>query len=196
MSDIEIERRLAVVKILATEARPLILQNFRPDSCIVSTAVACDVLAYADIPATRCEVLMIAANHAAIPCIANNVPLADWPDEAWSVGVVPGQGDSREAAWPGGHLVAIATIHPDLRLLIDLSADQANRPLRGMPILEPVVAPWDGSKTAVSNDTTVVMYRRAGRPSRIAHAPDWVDRTRRQPIVDTLIDRLHDEGLV
>lgn len=178
------------VKFLATLARPLILQTFSRDSCIASTAVACDFCEWAGVHVRPLEVEVMAWNALALEQLAADVPFEQWPADAWSVGVKQNTPDThrkpRGRPWSGAHLVAIV----DRSTLLDLSADQLSRPIYRMPVPGPVVLPWDGIEARAVNDETGVqlMYRVPVKPDlSFRSSPDWRLRGRRQHIVSELV---------
>lgn len=175
----------SAVRLLTTVARPLILQRFSRDSCIVSTAVACEFLSWAGVRAKPIELEVLAYNAAAVEQLNAHVPADEWPDEAWSVGIVQST-PTQPRRWKGAHL---CTLIEERSLLLDLSADQLSRPLRRMTVPGPILTPWDGERAAiVSDDATAIIYRRPERadPS-FRSSPDWRLKERRAPIVRELV---------
>lgn len=173
------------VKHLATFARPLILSKFRRDSCIVSTAIACDFLTWAGVRAKPIEVELMAYTAAALPLVERGVPFDEWPDEAWSVGIVQEHGDRARHDWQGAHLCTLV----EQRILLDLSADQVSRPLRRLNVPGPVVLPWESTSAVAANDAgTTLVYRVPERPDpSFRSSPDWKLRGRRSAIVAELV---------
>lgn len=127
------ERAVYILATLLHVARREILQDFRPDSCIASTRVACDVLAYFGIEARPLVVRAAYYNRQAAEHAARIGRLPESPEEtvawseedgSWGIGIgYGGEAEQDPEKW-AGHLVAIAGD----RLLIDLSLDQADRP--------------------------------------------------------------------
>lgn len=176
------------VRHLTTFARPLILNRWRKDSCLVSTAVALDFLSWAGVKAKPMEVEVLAYNALAVELIERGVPYTEWPADAWSVGIVQADSDPEQRkykAWTGAHLVTLVAE----RTLLDLSADQLSRPLYRMSVPGPIVLPWDGDGTkAVSAEGAIVVYRRPERPDlSFRSSPDWRLRGRRADIVSELV---------
>lgn len=171
-------------------ARPRILADFRASSCIASTAIAIDVLAYFGVEAEAVECEGFAANRLAISAIAARL-VPDWHAGAWTVGVVRNQPkDLRTGQWPGAHLVAVTD-----DALIDLSADQFSRPRKGIEVPALVCAldrdQFFGDDPVVSvplADGAMLSYKRLDNPQRSwRDVPDWSDRSRRKRIVGDVI---------
>lgn len=172
------------LRLLRTIARPLILARFRKDSCIVSTAVACEFLRWAGVRAKPIELEVLAYNAAAVELVRAGVPASEWPDEAWSVGITQ-TSDVKPSHWQGAHLCTLI----DERTLLDLSADQISRPHRGMTVPEPIVLPWNAELTeGVSDEGMLIMYRRPDKPdTSFRSSPDWRLKERRAAIVSELV---------
>jgi hypothetical protein len=113
-------------------ARPIILEYFRPDSCIASTHILIRVLDYFGVHADPMPLKIVVGNKSFWRLVAAgiippaSVQLLD-EHKAWSVGI-DGKGERLDAAGaPGyrGHLVAYCPQH---KFFLDGSLDQANRP--------------------------------------------------------------------
>lgn len=128
---------VSVVKTIAQHVRTAVLTRYAVDSCIASTAVFLDVADWLRLNASPAAVGVFVANPAALKVMAMDPvpPVDQWPDDAWTVGVAPGQ-KAREGGWPG-HLVAI--LHGDRHRLVDVSADQFDRPARALHVPTPVL---------------------------------------------------------
>lgn len=135
MKDQGPERAVYILATLLHVARAEVLRDFRADSCIASTRVAVDALAYFGIPARPLSVKAAYYNRQAAEHAARIGRLLESPEEtiAWSkedgswgigIGYAPDESAQTDAEKWAGHLVAIAGD----RLLIDLSLDQADRP--------------------------------------------------------------------
>lgn len=156
----------AVVYRLIEEGRPAILERFRPSSCIASTRVAVEVLRAHGFPAWA------------------QATRAMFTSPGWSVAIA-GTGDMAEGQYDA-HVVAVAR-EGQRHVLVDLSADQASRPERGL-IVEPVAFAFDGTwpigKRLPSGAIAAydLVRSRAYRSS-----PDWAQRSRWAYAVDRLL---------
>lgn len=116
-----------VVPFLLGRARKMILEEFEPTSCIISTRVAIEVL--------KAHRIRARAQAVAVECLN---PTAVWDSAmgakepspgSWIIGCEgTGQLDREENSWDG-HLVAIFTDAKG-EVLLDLSADQFARPAK------------------------------------------------------------------
>lgn len=179
---------------LCAEVRPRILREFRPDSCLVSTATAIDVLAYFGVEAVPVECEAYAGNRLAREAMAlGDEP--DWAAGAWTVGIVSSYDDLplRSNGWPGGHLVAVVDGY-----LVDLSADQIARPAKSI-LVSPLVVPLAPGEWSERGDVVSVRldlgaglsYLRTDPPERsYRSARDWSVRSRRRRIVGDSIRAL------
>lgn len=112
--------------LIAATVRPLILQRFRPDSCIATTRAVVEVLHYFGQAARVQPVRVCAWNAEAAALVAAKVTMSAWPRSAWSVGVTGTDQVAPDGVWDG-HLVAVTTTH-----LVDASLDQFSRPHKGI----------------------------------------------------------------
>lgn len=194
-----------VVEELPDVARPVIRERFRRDSCLVSTAIAVDVLDYFGIRARPVEVSILVGNAAAAECLSAELPMTEWPEDAWTVGTVrrgEQPDDERvEKSWDGAHLVALT----DDGWLVDLAADQYAREHRAMPVEaltvelgEAGVARFEaGEAIALGGpEGSFIVYRRYPdqRPSSWRSVVDWRDRSRRRDLVGRIIRDLRRRG--
>jgi hypothetical protein len=178
---------------LCNVARPIILERFRPDSCIVSTRIAIDVLDYFGIKAKALPVKLGAYNPLAWESVEKGVE-PDWNGGAWGVGIgtaSPIAFTRQSPSGVDGHLVALV----EDTTLLDLSIDQASRPAKGITL-----APYfgairpenlagfeegEGLVFRVDGDCRIVYWR---HPERFhLQAPDWTDRSRRKDLVGRII---------
>lgn len=164
-----------VVKAVARAVRDAINRRFTVDSCVASTAVLIDVLTHLAVEATPEAVWVAAHNDASLRHMRTS-PGEPFPDEAWSVGVAPGQ-TARPGKWPG-HLVAL--VHgPQRTWLVDTSADQFSRPHRGLVVTGPVVkalpAEWADGVPCVARllDTDVTFRFERSDDQQWRDATDW-----------------------
>jgi len=121
----------------AIVTRAEVLQIWRPDSCIESTRVGLAVLERYGYSARPVVTGVVAANAAAIPLARRGVPVPEWPKGAWTVGVTA-EGNHLPDRFDG-HLVLVLRRAGGRRLLIDLSADQMDRPERDLRIRGPII---------------------------------------------------------
>jgi len=195
--------KLKHIMSLAKIARPKILEKFRADSCIVSTAIGIDVLTKFGILAEPLPVQVMIFNKPFIDRIGQTgvLPTGDelksWTKEdgSYSIGIGV-DGHSKHGKWDG-HLVIVA----EKRYLVDLSIDQANRPDYGM-VFEPIVVEVNDSffhgkhshifRIASSIDANDCVFRYVAVPSNQGYhlSPDWTIYNRRKSIVDTLSLRI------
>lgn len=114
-----------VLEALVTFGRALILaSNVAPDSCILSTKVAIEVLAAFGYKAKPVPVVCVVQNRVFVEAEAQGFDLAatphsGWPEGAYSVGLGFWEDEGK-----AGHL--IATVEDEI--LLDMSLDQASRP--------------------------------------------------------------------
>lgn len=187
-----------ILDVVKTHARAEILKSFRTDSCIATTRLICRLFRHYGI---ACEPLPVRA-HIYNKSFQDNVrdnPWAmspeafrDWCERtgAWSVGLgVPNSGEDIV-----GHYIAYL---PDKKLLIDASIDQASRPHKGIHIDETLIFPaepefLEGKEPAVltSDEGVSVMYTAHLENKSYKQSPDWLDKSRTQPALRALIDRL------
>lgn len=171
---------------LCREARPRILDIYLPDSCIISCAVACEVLGQLGLEATPLPVQVSVYNGAyrEEQERGSSNPLAN--PEAWSVGTGPAATAAESGKWEGGHMVVVSH-----GVLIDLSLDQFDDPEHGVdigPNVFDLPSDWE-SMPALHYDVgpTGVSYFRQKEPVEFEHLPDWHDRERREQIVRDVI---------
>jgi hypothetical protein len=139
----------------ALVTRQATYDNFeRVNSCILSTRIGVEVLGRFGLKARPRPVNVLVQNLDAYRLSEQRVPVEQWPDDAWSVGVAPGQAP-RPGSWPG-HLV-IELREPDQpRVLIDLTADQFDRPERNLKVGGPVFMNLTGAWTPQDSLSTVI----------------------------------------
>lgn len=177
----------AVLDALTTHGRPILLEEFRADSCIASTKIGIEVLAYFGM---RSEPLPIAAmlfNAEAVGMLEQGtameelrsvmaaIPL-DAPGGPWSLGL--GAGGYEPGMWAGHLVIAL----PQHQTIVDLSADQAARPHKNLN-LEPFHAVidsplwWTGEDPVATftgtDGSTLILDRRAPDPEGYRTSPNW-----------------------
>lgn len=185
----------------AMVCRTLTLTEFtNVNTCILSTRIGLDVLHHYGLTARAQPVRVLAANEPAMGLILKKVPHSQWPDDAWSVGIEgTGVSDTNMHQWDG-HLVILLRNPSRRRTLIDLTADQLDRPARNINIggpvfmdLAPVWAPGDMLYTEIGQapHRTIVGYEPQVNAGAWQTAPDWMDHAKtHQAMVDTLIQVL------
>jgi hypothetical protein len=174
------DREVLLTARAAAVTRAAVLARYRPDSCITTTRVLIEVLRYFGVSAEPWAVDLTVTNAAGRKWAATDVPIEDWPDEAYSIGM---RADS--AARPGdggqfgvGHVVAVVAGG----LMADASIDQVARPGHGIPALAPVLARLPGDwrdapdgmvlRWAAGDGDLQLDYR--GNGSRLyASSPNW-----------------------
>jgi hypothetical protein len=122
-----------IVTALLQTARPEIRKEFREDSCIASTAVGIDAMTHFGVLSEPFPVRTSMFNARFVARIKLGQPwpqgleVHQWAEEDGSYSVGIGFGTGQQGKWPG-HLVILA----EKQFLIDLSVDQASRPLYNM----------------------------------------------------------------
>lgn len=191
--DDEDAHAVAVATALARVARPFILQAFRPDSCIASTRIGLDVLKYFHVaPALPIALTTAVYNQDAIDLLdggmtmpelqqAMNERTTEQRGGPWAVGI--GADMPNSPGWAGHLIVGL----PKIRLLVDLSIDQANRPLKniefegGVTLYVPNDAWWLGedplqgmrAESEEGDRLGLVLDRRCPDPDGFRDSPNW-----------------------
>jgi hypothetical protein len=184
-------------------ARPIILEDFRRDSCIASTAITIGVMQYFGIRAVPFPCRAMVFNKAFAERIdrarrlPNETETIEWtsgPDNAWSVGV----GFPNTTQQYVGHLAAMV----DDKYLVDASIDQANRPAKDM-ILPPVMlagvsrdfrrAKKSERHFLRSDDGMVIIYEPRPKDKVWLSSPDWNEKTRHTRSVLRIVAALNNE---
>lgn len=185
---------------LVATARPHILERFRPNSCIASTRVAIEALARFGVAATAVAAQVEIYNPTARALLeggiskeafrarlAESVRAAPGPEPPWSIGL--GVGEPLHGSWTG-HLVALTdATDASERVLIDLSLDQASRPLRDIrlsPIWVPAADEVCAGDARVGGTVagTLVRYQLMPAQEGWDFSPDWCEPARWQDLVD------------
>jgi hypothetical protein len=188
----------ALFNLLCGFGRNEILRSYNPDSCIISTAVAIDVLQHFGFHARPLSVRTKIYNAAAVDCMKKRLlprpdQIQEWSEKygAWTVGIGFGEKQS-PSKWPG-HLVVLCE-----DILIDVSLDQAARPQHNMN-LTPVYGKASpeflkGKENEVwTKDECVITYQVVVNES-FAQSPDWSDRGRRRALVLSIAKRAEELG--
>lgn len=109
------------------------------NTCVLTTRIGLAVLESQGVRARPQPVFVTVANRRGFEMHQNRVPVERWPSDAWAVGI-----DERSSltgkdskSW-NGHLVLVVRLPGEPRLLIDLTADQFDRPAKGMVVGGPV----------------------------------------------------------
>lgn len=187
-----------VLEAFAAVAREEILRVAGPDSCILSTRVAIAALARYGVRAEPCLSRAVLSNSSyrrfacAFHRAHGRLPrTSELPQDAWAVGI----GGGSDAPFTE-HLVALVR----RRALVDPSAEQANRPQRGI-VVPPVVvltpvsrAFMRGQETAdaLFGDTHVsyCRVRTHGRGTDYTASRDWTDSGQWRPIARRVTRRM------
>jgi hypothetical protein len=190
----------AIVHALAEHARPIIREDYRVDSCIVSTLVGIEALRYFGIPAVPQSVKVRAFNRAMADHIIKGEvdderTCAYWTpiDGSWGVGVGYGNGPLDRPGWDG-HLV-IRCDKFQAPVMIDLSIDQVNRPQHNI-ITKPFCAllpkgwPTPPDDMALIEFEQAVLHYTVHTNESYQDSEDWklVDRAR--PVIGRVIRKL------
>lgn len=173
-----------ILDAVVAEVRPIILTAFRKDSCIVSSRIGQEVLAYFGVKAEARACIVQAMNPGCWAAYERGEE-PDWPGGDWGV-VIGKPGEPEEPGRVNYHVA----LEVEGGFLLDLSIDQASRPHKGIP-LEPFWAPIIGdlhnghTHVLERDDGCVITYRLLDRD--FSQAPDWKDRARRKPLVGQAI---------
>jgi hypothetical protein len=136
------------------------------NSCISSSRILLEVLQRRGISGRVMPVSAGAFNETAARLVLDGVPMQEWPDEAWSVGIGAIAEVGPQGGWDG-HLVVIArsSAEHDLgapRVLLDPTADQMDRPERGIIVGGPVTFSIEADQAFTPKDPLGTMRGVAG----------------------------------
>jgi hypothetical protein len=152
---------------IAGAARAAVLRDYTETSCILTTRVIIETCRYFGIAARPQAVTVQAFNPQAWDLAQRKVPLADWPPEAHSLGIIR-RSPVAAGVW-NGHLVAVTDSPP---FLLDGSLDQASRPKAGIDLRPLVVQLPDGGMAPAGqqlrftrHDGVVIIYEKLDDPS-------------------------------
>lgn len=159
-----------LLQVVADAARQAVLTRFTPASCIATTRVVVGVLRYFGVAARPWAVSTHLFNPAAWELREQGIPAAEWPPDAWSIGI---RGD---LAGQVGHLVAVTSGWR----MVDASLDQAARPDKGLPPIPPFVAGLPAGMDLARTDrglvyqvgTTRLVYMASGSRDHET-SPQW-----------------------
>lgn len=158
------------------------------NTCILTTRVGQMVLDEFGISSRPTPVFVTVHNREAWDLSQHGIPVSQWPETAHSVGVNEDSHLSRQTGW-NGHLVLLVRQPGHLRLLVDLTADQFDRPARNLVVGGPVFmdlpdgklwTPQDPLFTVVGDrfaPDTIISYRPMppghSEARRWQETPDW-----------------------
>lgn len=162
--------QVTTVSDIAVAVRNIILMGFTKDSCIETSLLAKMVFDKMGIKNRVIPVKVIALNKLAYELRQQNVPIENWPNAAYAIGVgwhTNTDTDTESAFDNGGwngHLVNVIISENGARNLVDISADQMHRPgylnIVG-PIGMRITGPWtsqDPQSRILVDGTTIVEY--------------------------------------
>jgi len=124
--------------VIAVATREIVLAEYQRDSCISSSLIGQRVLDHYKVKARAVASVVAAYNDPGLQMSRTNIPPSQWPDEAWSVGVQGSGVMNLDTKRYDGHVVLILKPQGSPRVLLDLSADQLDRPERGLRVPGPV----------------------------------------------------------
>lgn len=122
---------------IASVTRETVRETFNADSCIASSIIGQKVLAEYGITSRLVTVSATAYNDLWVQMRRDGIPPEEWPENAWSLGIVGTDTVDHENNRWDGHLVLVLR-WDGRRLLLDLSADQMSRPERDLVIPGPI----------------------------------------------------------
>lgn len=188
-----------LLSFLSIRARPVILDWYKKDTCILSTAIVVDFCRHfgqtvfplacrADIYNKPMRLLIEQQGR-----FPTDEQVDKWVANsgAWGVGVgypsEPGKQDGSK--WPG-HLITYSG-----EFLLDLSIDQASRPHKGIHLEKPLFVKdkemnefTSGKKNLpIFLDGCVIIYRPLPDEHSYTNSRDWWLQAKRKAIVDHLI---------
>ena len=146
---------MAILKASRDVIRPTVLEFFSSDSCIATTRITIDVLAYFGIMAKPLAVETLIFNAEAMERVRAGVGFDELrrevdalargePGGPWTIGL----GFAKSAADAGRHMMAWV---PPLGLGLDYSLDQVSRPHKGMELTASVFEMATGHQDASEN---------------------------------------------
>lgn len=189
----------ALLDSLVAHGRPLIRSEFTARSCIASTRIGLDVLAYFGVRAQEVPVLIGVFNAEAARMLDEGMALpdllatmqtipAEQPGGPWSIaiGASPQDGSGDPNGW-SGHLVIGLT---GLQVIVDLSADQASRPHKNMELAcawyeVPDDGWWAGEQKSAflgsQNGALLMVHRNPPDPTGYLESANWRRSSRTTP---------------
>jgi len=167
--------RAIVIATLVRHARPVMLKVVKPDSCVVMSRLAVEVLRTFGVAADACSAEVIIANGKFAQLLgAGRIQMGEklpqWAiDEgAWGIGL-----GYRPKPHEIGHVVCLAG-----DLILDLSLDQASRPQHTIELEPSVFCRGDTSIKEPSVffvGDVVVSYQLRPARKQFKRSPDWRD---------------------
>lgn len=179
-----------IIAYLVGPGRATMLEHYTPRSCILSTAVGLEVFRYFDIEARPVGVTVQIVNQALREMVEAGV--TD-PNEVARrrAKVLEVEGSNRldyeKGEWDG-HLVIVVRDSTGQEVLVDLAADQFDRPayrIKG----EPKVAPWspEGVSFTEGIDGSTWVYRPMPQGGGFRRSRDWKWEGRWRPVAGRII---------
>jgi hypothetical protein len=180
-------KRLTLTQVIAglvVHARPIMLEQVRPDSCIAMTRVGCEVLNHFGYVAAPLNVEALIVNReyhrrleAGLIAPDRKPTDEDFAAGAWGIGMGLEEHMRQLATQgvnPAGHVVAVVGAY-----LVDLSLDQASRPEKGIN-LAPHCFEFDGDVYAgacwtyrINGGEAFVEYQLRPDLETWRDSPDW-----------------------
>ena len=182
---------IAVCNFLCSEGRRKILEYYRKDSCIVTAAIALDVLKHFGIHAKPIPVTTIIFNEAMVQCVEHyghfptEQEAQEWVNEygVWSIGIGARENDAEVGKW-NGHLVVCCE-----NRILDLSLDQATRPkykIHLEPLYERIKPEFFKDKPIIYTQNKCAVTYRSTDDQTFRQTKDWKAQ-RRQIVVQAII---------
>lgn len=172
-------------------ARPVIREHFNADSCIASTRIGINVLRHFGVGAKPLPLSVLVINaegsrimrEEGVDAYRDAINAAQPGDKGgpWSIGVGSQRSplDIALDAWQGHLIIEI----PQFRTYMDLSIDQANRPLKDIELTPHFFTvdeddPWLTGEIPImemhtEDDVTMVLDRRAPDPEGFRKSTNW-----------------------
>jgi hypothetical protein len=153
--------------IITVATREVLLTEYSADSCIASSLVGQKVLAHYGVTARPVATTVAAYNRRGREMFNSGLPFTQWPRDAWSVGVQGSGVMNFETKRYDGHVVLLFKPAGSPRTLLDLSADQLDRPLKSLRVPGPVAVemprlwtPMDPAEITIDGPSaTYIAYR-------------------------------------
>lgn len=149
----------------SSEIRPIVQIN----ACILAARAGTAALHYFGVDAVEVAGDIVVFNEVGHDLFCQDVPIGDWPEDAWSVGTCEGSPGNGYA----GHLVVQTDGY-----VVDLTAYQSHRPRKQLFVPDSVIIaadtvteapPWRAWRTELG---ATFLFRATGDRS-YRSAPDW-----------------------
>jgi hypothetical protein len=182
-----------VLGALVRAAYPVIRASFTiPNVCIAATELGIEALSYFKVPARPLVVQVSIFNEKGLEATRQDLPVAEWPKGAHSVGIGRGRGHPDQPGWDG-HLVVLTS-----DAMTDLTIDSANRPKYGMELHPAVLQVTEAFKRgeqgmAYTIGTCAAVYHALPNDRSYCRTPDWLERKACRPLVAEIIRRMKQE---